>query len=145
MARNDNDDFDKLITQSLRDNMGPPPSRELWGRILAEISEPVTPPPPPAPRRWEWLENWLRGPMVRMALIGTLVFAAVSPSAMAEYQRITSIRALPAPTIPLTLPVHRPLPAADVDQSAAVQAAPAQAHARAARIPFSQLTYVEGP
>jgi hypothetical protein len=69
------DPFDHLVRETLAEELGPPPSRELWKQIATRITE------PPRYRSWRTLLPLLRTPLFHSALmVALLAWVIVQPA-----------------------------------------------------------------
>lgn len=98
------DPLDDLITETLRDRLGPPPSSEVWQRIAREIA------PPRRPSLWKRLRTGWAAPLLQSAaMIASLGLLIIQPALYWQHQ--------PRPTGPASLHVSsysRPLPDGDL-------------------------------
>ena len=95
--------LDNLITASLRDRLGPPPSQELWQRIARDIAP---------PRRSIASRLRLIGgtPLVQSALMIVMLFALLAQPAIYWQQQ----KPLASPAMLSATTFGRPLPEADL-------------------------------
>jgi hypothetical protein len=69
------DPFEELVKEALAEEMGPPPSRELWKQIAYRIAE------PPRYRSWRSLLPLLRTPLFHSALmVALLAWVVIQPA-----------------------------------------------------------------
>lgn len=137
--RNRSQPIDDLIEDSLREHMGPPPSRAVWQRIAQEIEQPA-----PRPRRVTFAALWPLPPLLQRASVVGLLMLLLGQPAIEQVDRF--YHAPPAnrviPTSLPTAPHARPVPQEDLD--AAALAAVSEAHPDD-RLPPAKLVMVEGP
>lgn len=106
------DPFEQLITETLDEQLGSPPSAEVWKRIAEEIS---TPPSNLNKRaRFASLLSHRRYHRVCSTLIVLLLLMLVAPQALQQWNQPSSLPPRVVPTkLPYSLPL-RPVPESDL-------------------------------
>lgn len=131
--------LDQLIGDSLRDNLGPPPSREVWHRIAGEISQ------SPPRRVPNWRLSFLRAPLVQSAFVLALLVIVIGQPAYHELSREFSHDSATVPArLPYTTTI-RPVPAADLAPPAEEAPDREVTKLREERLPLAKLYTVEAP
>ncbi|MGB0388213.1 MAG: hypothetical protein ACPGWR_25625 [Ardenticatenaceae bacterium] len=117
------DPFDQLVADTLHEQLGAPPSQEVWSRIAQEVADP-TPAPPlvqKAAPGWavEWLLSCLRGPIFQSAFVTAtalllifVLYSDIPPKAHEFPEMIDSTEMSIQSTS--SRPQNRPLPQSDL-------------------------------
>lgn len=102
------DPFEQLITETLDEQLGSPPSAAVWKRIAEEISQP----PPNLNKRARFAS--LLSHRVCSTLIVLLLLMLVAPQALQRWNDASSLQPRVVPTkLPYSLPI-RPVPESDL-------------------------------
>jgi hypothetical protein len=100
------DPFEELVRETLAEEMGPPPSRDLWKQIASRITE------PPPYRSWRSLLPLLRAPLFHSALmVALLAWVVVQPAYhwMQQERPVHAYYSLEGDLVPPSAP-QRPRP-----------------------------------
>lgn len=106
----DPDYIDLVISDTLKDYLGPGPSPDVWARIATEVQR------PPRRRFLDWLRAFLRVPVVQSAVLVALLVLLVGPPTVEELTETPLPHPVPT-TLPYTSAQERPVPAAELQEA----------------------------
>jgi hypothetical protein len=91
--------LDQVISETLRDRMGPPPSREVWSRIAKDIAKPAR------PSTLETLLRLFHGPLAQSAFIVAMLAVIVVQPAFYWMNKDYPVGPLVLPYSPRSRPI----------------------------------------